>query len=217
MGKGITRMYALTKRIFDLVMSLIGLIVFAPLFLIIAIIIKIESRGPVFFRQVRIGKDGRQFSVIKFRTMVMETDEIAHRNYLRKLLTGGLGPEKGALEVKLKMDPRITKTGRVLRVTALDELPQLLNIIKGDMSFVGPRAGMPFEAQHYVEWQKERLKCKPGLTGLWQVYAFERTGERSYEQMIKMDIDYIRRQSLLLDFKLIFKSFILSLRGERTI
>lgn len=203
-------MYGLIKRTFDIAFALLALILLFPISVLIALAIVLESPGPVLFQQIRIGKNGQPFKLYKFRTMQTNTDLILHRDYIKKLIDGELGPERGAPVQKMKNDPRVTSVGRFLRKTSLDELPQIINILIGNMTLVGPRPAIPFEVEHYKEWHKERLKGKPGLTGISQVYG----REGDFDQGIKMDIEYLANQSFLLDFKIILKTISYSLSGK---
>ncbi len=180
------------KEVFDRLSALIGLIVLSPLFVAIAATIKLTSRGPVFFKQQRCGLNGRLFDVYKFRSMVTNAEE------LKKDLEA-LNEEDGPA-FKIAKDPRVTWIGSVLRKTSLDELPQLINVLKGDMSLVGPRPPLPSEVQQYDVWQRRRLSMKPGITCIWQV-----SGRNSvaFEQWMRMDLEYIDRWNLLLDIKLL--------------
>lgn len=183
------------KRMLDLTGGLIGLLVAAPVMLIAAIAIKLDSKGPVLFKQVRAGRNGRKFTMYKFRSMVVDAEELkarlAHLN------------EMGGPVFKIKHDPRITRIGRFIRKTSIDELPQLFNIIKGDMSLVGPRPPLPSEVAQYEAWQRRRLSVKPGLTGLWQVSG---RNQIDFEEWMQLDLDYIDNWSLWLDLKIIFKT-----------
>lgn len=196
-------MYKGMKRIIDIFGSLLGLAIFAPLFIVIPILIKLESPGPVLFRQDRVGKDGRLFGLLKFRTMKVDYEW----RKLEKALKANIVYEDGRVKwesiFKIRNDPRITPVGQFLRKASLDELPQFINVLKGDMSFVGPRPALPYELEHDEAWQKERVKCKPGITGLWQVSAGRHS---SFDEMVSMDIQYIQNQSLRLDLKILFKT-----------
>lgn len=165
----------------------------------IAMLVKCGSRGPVLFRQRRIGFKGREFTCYKFRTMLVDADISAHKGHTTHLIRNG-----GAM-IKLDAgnDPRLIPLGAALRATGLDELPQLINVLRGEMSFVGPRPCVPYEYDLYEPWQKRRFDAVPGLTGLWQVSGKNRT---TFNQMIQLDIEYSRRKSLWLDLKIIFKT-----------
>jgi lipopolysaccharide/colanic/teichoic acid biosynthesis glycosyltransferase len=174
------------KRAFDFAASLLGLIILSPLFLIIAVLIKLDSKGPVVFKQERVGKDGELFTIYKFRTMVENAENM------------GAG-----YRVKNK-DPRITKIGNFLRKTSLDELPQLINIVKGEISIVGPRPTLEYQVKEYNEYQWQRLKVKPGVTGLAQINGRQ---SLTWKGKIDYDVQYVNNRSFLLDLKIIFKTF----------
>jgi len=202
------------KRSLDLSVAALALTLLAPVWLIIALLIKLDSRGAVFYRQERVGMDGRVFLFLKFRTMRADADDRAHREYQRKLIMGqpdtNLGDERRPV-YKLHTDPRVTRVGRVLRRLSLDELPQLLNVLRGDMSIVGPRPPIPYEVEAYELWHRKRLDMKPGLTGLWQVSGRNRL---SFDEMVKLDLFYIENWSLLLDLKIILRTLPVMLRGD---
>lgn len=192
------RGYIVRKRLFDVFFALAGITILLPVFIVIAVVIKLsEPRGAVFFKQTRIGKDGKPFNMYKFRSMVANAEELLaelqHRNEI-----------EGAM-FKIKSDPRVTKMGKLIRKTSLDELPQLWNVLKGDMSLVGPRPGLPREVAQYTGRDRLRLLVPPGCTGLWQVSG--RNG-LSFMQMVEMDLDYISRRSLLFDLRLILRTFV---------
>jgi exopolysaccharide biosynthesis polyprenyl glycosylphosphotransferase len=188
--------YLIAKRIMDICGALAGLICLSWLFLIVALLIKLEDpKGPVFFKQVRVGKDGREFYMYKFRSMVTNAEEL-----LESLLH--LNETTGAM-FKMKNDPRVTKVGRFIRKTSIDELPQLWNVLKGDMSLVGPRPPLPREVAQYTEYDKQRLLVTPGCTGLWQVSGRNDLG---FNEMVELDLKYIRERSILYDLKIILKT-----------
>ncbi|WP_237420953.1 sugar transferase [Geobacillus stearothermophilus] len=188
--------YLIAKRIMDICGALIGLICLSWLFLIVAILIKLEDpKGPVFFKQVRVGKDGKEFYMYKFRSMVANAEEL-----LESLLH--LNETTGAM-FKMKNDPRVTKVGKFIRKTSIDELPQLWNVLKGDMSLVGPRPPLPREVAQYTEYDKQRLLVTPGCTGLWQVSGRNDLG---FNEMVELDLKYIRERSILYDLKIILKT-----------
>lgn len=188
------------KRLFDAIASSLLLIASAPVFVLLAIVVKSTSRGPVFFRQERIGQGGRPFTVTKFRTMFADVDHESHRAYFRKYMRGEPAPGEKPTAFKMHSDPRITPAGRFLRRLALDELPQLFDVLRGDMSLVGPRPPLPYEVEHYDERHMQRLLVKPGVTGLWQVRGRDIV---NFESMIDMDLEYIQNMSLWMDFKII--------------
>ena len=192
-----SKLYEITKRLMDILLSLIAIIFLMPIFIIVAIAIKIEDpKGKIIFTQERNGVYPTTFKMYKFRSMVHNAEELLEELNNQNELTGPV--------FKMKEDPRITKVGKFIRKTSIDELPQLFNILKGDMSLVGPRPPIPREVEKYTEYQLQRLSVKPGLTCIWQV-----SGRNSidFEQWIELDLQYIRERSILLDIKLIFKTF----------
>jgi exopolysaccharide biosynthesis polyprenyl glycosylphosphotransferase len=203
------------KRASDIVISLISLILLAPLWLIFSLVIKFDSKGPVLFLQERVGMDGRIFLCYKFRTMRAGSDDAVHREAYRKNIEGSeqanAGDDDKPVFGKVKDDPRITKAGRWLRRSSLDELPQLLNVLKGDMSVVGPRPPIPYEVEEYDIWHRKRLDMKPGITGLWQVSGRNRL---TFEEMVRIDLYYIENWSLWLDMKIIWLTLPAMLRGD---
>ena len=192
------------KRTSDIVISSVALIVTSPIWLLIAILIKRDSRGPVFFRQERVGMDGRIFLCLKFRTMRADADDAIHRETYKQNIAGDVnanaGDDERPVYGKVANDPRITRVGRWLRRSSLDELPQLINVLSGDMSVVGPRPPIPYEVHEYDIWHRKRLDMKPGITGLWQVSGRNRL---TFEQMVKVDLFYIENWSIWLDLKII--------------
>ena len=198
----------LLKRVVDLVGASLALIVTAPVMAILAVAIKLDSPGPVFFGQERIGSGGRRFRVVKFRTMYDGVSDAAHRELVTKMLSGEdgraaqVGPA-GEPVFKLTNDERITRVGRWLRRTSLDELPQLFNVLRGEMSLVGPRPPLAYEFDQYEHWQFHRLQVRPGITGLWQVSGRNRL---TYRQMCELDLVYIRAWSLWLDLQIMVKT-----------
>lgn len=198
------------KRAIDFVGSLFAVILFIPVFAVIAILIKTTSKGPVFFRQKRVGQFGREFTFLKFRSMVANNDPARHREYVRKLINRELDGMDGTY--KIKDDPRVTPVGRWLRKTSMDELPQFINVLSGNMSLVGPRPPLPYEFEDYSLWHRRRiLEAKPGITGAWQVGGRSRT---TFDDMVRMDLRYIRNQSLWLDVKILLKTPFAVLRGN---
>ena len=202
------------KRTSDLVISALAVALLLPLWLLIALLIKLDSRGPVFYTQERVGMDGRLFLLYKFRTMVANADAELHREYQRAFIAGraeaNLGNEQKPT-YKLLADPRITRVGKILRKTSIDEVPQLLNVLLGDMSVVGPRPPIPYEVEAYELWHRKRLDMKPGLTGLWQVSGRNRL---PFEEMVRLDLFYIENWSLLLDLKIILRTGFVMLGRE---
>lgn len=192
----------LVKRVFDICFSLVFLTLALPFWLAIIIAIKISSPGHIFFKQVRVGLSGRQFSMLKFRTMVANAEEM--RNDLE-----GLNEQSGPV-FKIKNDPRLTRVGKFLRRLSLDELPQLINVLKGEMSIVGPRPPIPFEVERYDRWQRRRLSVRPGITCIWQIQGRNKIDFASW---VKLDLQYIDNWSLGLDLKIIFKTLNAVLRA----
>lgn len=191
--------YLFTKRLLDIVGSLVGIILLSLLFIIVAILIKIEDRkGSVFFTQMRVGKDGRKFKMYKFRSMISDAED-----KLDELLK--FNEVSGAM-FKMKDDPRITRVGKWIRRTSIDELPQLFNVFKGNMSLVGPRPPLPREVEIYTDYDKQRLMVKPGCTGLWQVSGRNSLG---FEEMLELDLQYIRKRTTLFDIKIMFKTVLI--------
>jgi lipopolysaccharide/colanic/teichoic acid biosynthesis glycosyltransferase len=196
------------KRALDVLGSLLLLVLSAPLMLAVAVAVKLSSPGPAVFRQARLGEGGRPFVYYKFRSMYVGNDDRGHRDYCRRLIAGEVASinngAKGELLLKLAQDPRVTPIGRWLRRSSLDELPQLFNVLKGDMSLVGPRPPIPYEVVHYRDWHLRRLlAAKPGLTGLWQVRSRSST---SFDEMVRMDLRYADGWSLWQDFKIILQT-----------
>jgi exopolysaccharide biosynthesis polyprenyl glycosylphosphotransferase len=192
----------LLKRALDYVVALVMLVVLAPLMALIAVCIRLDSPGPILFRQRRLGYDMRPFTVLKFRTMRVDTDQEEHRRYIERTLTSSAAPNANGL-YKLDRTDAITRVGRILRKTSLDELPQLLNILVGDMSLVGPRPCLDYETEGFAEYQFERFLMPPGLTGLWQVTGRAKT---TFGEALDMDVEYVRGWSLGLDLRLLLKT-----------
>jgi exopolysaccharide biosynthesis polyprenyl glycosylphosphotransferase len=196
------------KRLLDLLGAITGLLLFSPLMLITALAVKFTSPGPIIFRQTRLGRRGKHFSFYKFRSMVAGNDDRIHREYVCKLINGendqvNQGKKDQPL-YKLKNDCRITKVGRIIRKLSIDELPQLFNVLKGEMSLVGPRPPIPYEVEKYKSWHLRRiLEVKPGITGLWQVEGRSKT---SFDEMVRLDIRYVQNCSLWLDIKILIRT-----------
>ncbi len=202
------------KRTSDLVIASVALLLFAPFWLLIAILIKLDSNGSIFYTQERVGMDGRLFLVYKFRTMRIGADAEIHKEYQRKFIAGRAEANVGDPDhptYKLQNDPRVTRVGRVLRRLSLDEVPQLFNVLRGEMSVVGPRPPIPYEVESYELWHRKRLDMKPGLTGLWQVSGRNRL---PFEEMVKLDLFYIENWSVLFDLKIILRTILVMLRGD---
>jgi lipopolysaccharide/colanic/teichoic acid biosynthesis glycosyltransferase len=202
------------KRIADVAGSVFLMLLLSPLFLCIAIIVKCTSRGPVLFRQTRVGRHGRHFTFLKFRSMKAGNDSSIHEAYCRQLIQGKAEKHKdenGNNVFKMTDDPRITPIGKFIRKTSLDELPQLWNVLRGEMSLVGPRPPIPYEVSCYDFWHKRRvLEVKPGMTGLWQVRGRSRT---TFDEMVRLDLRYARKWSLWLDFKILLETPLAVLKG----
>lgn len=189
-------------RTLDFVIALVALVVLAPLLVIVALAVRLDSDGPAIFRQRRVGRDLRPFVLYKFRTMRTGVDTQPHRAYVEALISAEQRSENGSL-YKLSVDDRVTKLGRVLRSWSLDELPQLLNVLRGQMALVGPRPVIPYEVELYPESYLRRFAVKPGLTGLWQVSG---RNLRTYHEMVCCDIEYAEQRSLPLDLKILIKT-----------
>ena len=197
-----------TKRTMDIVGSLAALVFLAPVFLIVALAVKLTSKGPILFRQRRIGQYGKSFTFLKFRSMYVGNDASIHREYVKQLIAGkaerqsSSGKEEGVY--KLTKDPRVTTVGAFLRKTSLDEIPQFLNVLRGEMSLVGPRPPVPYEVESYDFWHRRRvLEAKPGITGLWQIKGRSRV---KFDDMVRLDLQYARTWSPWLDVKIMLQT-----------
>ena len=198
------RVFHIVKRAMDLVGSVIALILFAPLFLLIAAAIKLTSKGPVLFKQERVGQYGRKFTFLKFRSMHLDSNPKIHQDFTRNFISGKIRSPGNQVPFKLTLDPRVTPLGRWLRKTSLDELPQLINVLRGQMSLVGPRPPIPYELQSYDQWHRRRLlEAKPGITGLWQVKGRSKT---KFDDMVRLDLEYARTWSPWLDLKILLRT-----------
>jgi len=200
--------FSTTKRSMDVVGSALALIVLSPILLIIAAVIKLTSPGPVFFRQKRVGQHGASFVFLKFRSMHVNNDASAHKKYVEQLISGKADrkPASGNANGVFKMtnDPRITKIGAFLRRSSLDELPQFINVLRGEMSLVGPRPPIDYEVAAYDIWHRRRvLEAKPGITGLWQVHGRSRV---TFDEMVRLDLHYARTWSPWMDIKIMFRT-----------
>ncbi len=195
-------LFSVYKRVFDFVFAVAALLFLAIPFLIIAALIKYSSKGPVFFRTKRIGKDGKPFEFYKFRTMYTDSDDTIHREFVSEFIKQN-GTEKKEKIKKITDDPRVTRVGKFLRKTSLDELPQLFNVLRGEMSVVGPRPCLPYEWEQYDEWHRRRFSVIPGCTGLWQVSGRSAV---DFNDMVILDLFYIDNMSPLLDLKIIFRT-----------
>ncbi len=202
----VKRISQLCKRGIDIAGSICGILLFSPFFIFISAAIKATSKGPVFFRQKRVGINGKTFTLLKFRTMDCSNNTDIHKDFIKQFINGNTSSQNDAAAstFKLKDDPRITKIGKFLRKSSLDEIPQFLNVLWGDMSLVGPRPAIPYEVDEYDTWHKRRvLEVKPGITGIWQVKGRSRT---DFDNMVRMDIQYIDSWSPFMDLKLIFQT-----------
>ena len=184
------------KTLLDRSLAVIGLLLTLPLWFIVAIAIMLDSPGPIFFNRARVGKDGRVFVMYKFRTMYRDAEQ-----QLKALQNRNLG---GGFLIRIPDDPRVTRVGRMLRKTSLDELPQLINVLKGEMSLIGPRPQYPEEVKHYSALQRRRLEVRPGMTGLWQVSARD---SADIDEWVRFDLQYIDNWSLWLDVQILFRTF----------
>jgi lipopolysaccharide/colanic/teichoic acid biosynthesis glycosyltransferase len=191
------------KRTLDVVVATVLLVALAPLLLLLAVLILVTTPGPVVYRQVRLGRAERRFVMLKFRTMYVNSSDNVHRDYVTRLLTEDEPPASSDGLYKLLDDPRVTPIGRWLRRTSCDELPQLLNVLHGEMTLVGPRPALPWEAELYEARHRVRHLVKPGMTGLWQVEGRSSLGMR---EALDLDVDYVRRRNLLLDLVILFRT-----------
>lgn len=194
---------ALARRFVDLLGAGVVILLLSPLLIGLAIAIRLDSPGPALFRQRRVGFGKREFTVFKFRSMRSDADPRGHRDYVTALINGKQADGGKENLYKLAVDDRITPIGRWIRRWSLDELPQLFNVITGDMSLVGPRPAIPYEVAEYPSWYMDRFSVKPGLTGLWQVSG---RNERTYEEMVRLDIEYAERRSLFLDLSILART-----------
>ena len=194
--------YLRAKRVVDLLFTLLILLPLCLVIVIVAVAIRLDSAGPVFFRQKRVGFNGIEFTLYKFRSMSVNSDNTLHREAIVKYMNGHTLSENSVADLSYKRvdDPRVTRVGRFLRKTSIDELPQFFNVLRGEMTLVGPRPALPYEVEHYSPRDRLRLCGKPGLTGIWQVYGRSRV---PFQSMVEMDIVYLKQQSLWQDFKLI--------------
>jgi exopolysaccharide biosynthesis polyprenyl glycosylphosphotransferase len=204
------------KRAVDIICSTALLILASPLMLATAIAVKLTSPGPVIFRQMRVGRGGKPFLFYKFRSMRCDNDDAIHREYVQNLIQGRHDQiNEGDADkpvYKLRSDTRTTAVGRIIRRTSIDELPQLFNVLKGEMSLVGPRPPIPYEIENYQSWHLRRLQeVRPGITGLWQVEGRSKT---TFDDMVRLDLRYIRNRSLWLDIKILCKTVVVVIRCD---
>jgi len=202
------------RRFLDVVFGVALILLLSPLLIAVALAVRIDSRGPAFFRQRRVGYREREFTLYKFRSMRVDADPRGHKEYVTALIKGADERPDGGREnlYKLAVDNRITPVGRWIRRWSLDELPQLFNVVKGDMTLVGPRPAIPYEVAEYPNWYRQRFSVRPGLTGYWQVSG---RSERTYEEMVRLDIEYAKRRTLGLDLSILVKTpwVVLSRKG----
>jgi lipopolysaccharide/colanic/teichoic acid biosynthesis glycosyltransferase len=203
------------KRLMDIAGAVVGLVLFSPVFIVVPAVIRLTSPGPVFFRQKRLGQYGRVFTFLKFRSMKVNNDDAIHRQFIRDFIANkdGCGGEGSDGKVfKIRHDPRLTPIGSFLRKTSIDELPQFINVLRGDMSLVGPRPPIPYELENYDIWHRFRILGKrPGITGLWQVRGRSLT---TFDGMVRLDLQYIRHWSLWLDIRLLLETPLAVIRGK---
>jgi len=210
----LSKLARILKRGSDLIIAALALTILSPLWLLIALLVKLDSRGPIFYKQERVGMDGRVFLFYKFRTMHAGADDARHREFQRQYIKGQPDSNQGDVDrpaYKLRGDERVTRLGKILRKTSLDELPQLFNVLRGDMSIVGPRPPIPYEVESYELWHRKRIDMKPGITGMWQVSGRNRL---PFDEMVRMDLYYIENWSLLLDLKIILQTLPVMWKGE---
>lgn len=188
-------LYEIIKRTIDIVISGIALIILSPVLLVVGICIKLESKGPIFFSQKRVGLNGEEFNMFKLRSMVVNAEELKEKLTSQNEMAGPM--------FKMKDDPRITNVGKFIRKTSIDELPQLFNILRGEMSLVGPRPSLPNEVKEFEPWMLKRLEVKPGLTCYWQVMG---RNTIQFEDWMRLDVKYVNERNLWIDIKLIFKT-----------
>lgn len=204
--------YQRIKRVLDFSLATLFLVVFSPLLILIALGIKLHSPGPVFYKQKRVGKNGVPYDMFKFRSMRVNNDQDLHKSHVQSLIKNNISPKDlGSDSLKLKADPRITGLGKILRKFGLDELPQFINVLRGEMSIVGPRPPLPYEYELYSNWHKQRLKVLPGITGLWQVTAHNQV---PFDEMVQIDLNYIKNMDLLMDLKIMIYTPVEMLRAK---
>jgi exopolysaccharide biosynthesis polyprenyl glycosylphosphotransferase len=199
------------KQFTDFLSTALGLAVISPLMIAAAIAVKLDSRGPVFYRPEVVGKNGRRFTMFKFRSMITGASKKPHKEYVTNHIKGAIQKDKPDQPLKITNDPRITRVGRFLRKTSLDELPQLINVLKGQMSLVGPRPCLTYEYEIYKDWHKKRTMVKPGITGLWQVVG---RSEVQFEDMVLLDLYYIYNRGIELDFNILIETIFVVLRKK---
>jgi lipopolysaccharide/colanic/teichoic acid biosynthesis glycosyltransferase len=202
---------SLARRVLDVSVAGTALLLLVPVLAVAALAVRLTSPGPVLFRQRRLGRHMRPFTVLKFRTMRADADSSLHRDYVRSLI--GTEPPANAPDnlYKLVVDPRVTSVGRFLRSWSIDEVPQLWNVLRGEMSLVGPRPVIEYEVEQYPDWYLRRFAVKPGLTGLWQVSG---RNEKTYEEMVRFDIEYAERRSLWMDLRILARTALVVMRRQ---
>jgi lipopolysaccharide/colanic/teichoic acid biosynthesis glycosyltransferase len=202
---------ALASRTLDVMVAGLALLALVPVIAVAATAVRLSSPGPVLFRQRRLGRGMRPFTVLKFRTMRADADSAVHRDFVRSLIDGKPEPDQHGKLYKLVVDDRITRVGRFLRSWSLDELPQLINVLRGEMSLVGPRPVIEYEVEQYPDWYLRRFAVKPGLTGLWQVSG---RNERTYEEMVRFDVEYAEQRNLWLDLRILARTAVVVMRRQ---
>lgn len=210
-----SRLMLFAKSAIDFIGAGVGVVVFLPVMLLVALMIKASSPGPVFFKQIRLGRNGVPFTLYKFRSMHINVDDALHRDYISRLIGGADSTvnqgDSDSPFFKIRHDPRVTTVGRFIRKTSLDELPQLFNVLKRDMSLVGPRPPLPYEVAQYQAWHLRRIfEVLPGITGLWQVEGRSKT---TFDDMVRLDIQYIQHWSIALDIQIIIKTIPVVIKG----
>jgi lipopolysaccharide/colanic/teichoic acid biosynthesis glycosyltransferase len=205
--------YLRTKRVLDLLITLLLLPFLCLVMLIVAVLIRIDSEGPIFYPQKRVGRDGVEFEMLKFRSMYINNDDVVHREAVKRYMNGDALNGDGAVATLYKLvdDPRVTRVGRIIRKASIDELPQFINVMRGEMSLVGPRPPLDYEVENYSEYDRLRLCGKPGITGTWQVYGRSRV---TFDEMVDMDITYLEKQSIWHDLKLIVLTIPVMISGR---
>ncbi len=206
----------IVKRLFDLLCCAMLFPILIPILCVIGLWIKRDSQGPIFFRQLRIGKDGRPFKIIKFRTLSIDFDEQAHRDYMQQYIQGQNAEQQNGRQNFINKPPiqsKVTRVGRFLRKTSLDELPQIINVMRGEMSLIGPRPHIPAEVEAYNSWHRQRLDALPGITGLAQVKG---RSELTFDELVTYDLEYIEQQNIGLDLKIALLTIPAVLSGRGT-
>lgn len=210
-SRGDLQLQQFAKRTLDIIISALGIILLAPLFIILWLAIRLDSPGPAIFQQRRVGRSEKLFTCLKFRTLYHNATEEVHRQALRRLRAGERLSDDPKSPYKQTNDSRVTRFGHWLRRTSLDELPQLINVLRGEMSIVGPRPAIPYELEYYQEWHHERHDVKPGITGPWQVVG---RGRLKLEEMLELDVEYVKTWSIWTDLKLIALTIPSVVRGD---